>query len=46
MNDTTVKVDLVGLLGLDEDGLRLMTLLGRENLVGFSGSDGEWSVDG
>lgn len=46
MNNATVQVDLVRLLGFNQDFLRLVTLLGGENLIGFGGSDGERSFDG
>jgi hypothetical protein len=45
MDDTTVKVDLVGLLGFDQNFFRLVTLLGGEDLVGLGGRDGERSFD-
>ena len=46
MNHSAVQIDLVGLLGLNEDSLRLVALLSWENLVCFCGSDGERSSDG
>ena len=46
MDNTAVKVNLVWLLGLHEDGFRLVALLGWEDLVGFSGCDGEGAIDG
>lgn len=41
VHDTTVKINLVWLLGLNEDRLGLVAFLGREDLVGFCGGDGE-----
>jgi hypothetical protein len=39
VNDATEQVDLVGLLGLDENLLRLMPLFRREDVVCFGGAD-------
>lgn len=41
MLDARVQVDLIGLLGVPQNGLRLVTLLGRENGVCLSGGDGK-----
>lgn len=39
------EVDLVRLLGLDENLLRLVALLGREDGVGFGGGNGKGAGD-
>jgi hypothetical protein len=41
VNDTAVQIDLIRLLGLNEDLLGLVAFLGGEDLVGFCGCDGE-----
>lgn len=43
---TREEVDLEGHLDLAEDFLRLVTLLGGEDLVHLGGSDGQWARDG
>lgn len=40
------EVDLVGLLGLGENLLRLVALLGREDGVGLGGGNGKGAGDG
>jgi hypothetical protein len=46
MRNSTVKVDLVWLLGGYEDLFGLVALLGREDGVGFCGGDGDGTVNG
>ena len=46
MSYTAVEIDLIRLLGLDEDCFRFVTLLGGEDLVGFGGGDRERPLDG
>ena len=46
MHNSTIQVNLVWLLGLNQDFFGLVTLLGGEDLVGFGGGDGEGSFDG
>ena len=46
MNDTAVEIDLIRLLGLDEDCFRLMALLSGKDLIGFGGSDRKRPLDG
>jgi hypothetical protein len=46
MNDTAVEIDLIRLLGIDEDCFGFVTLLGGEDLVGFGGRDRERPLDG
>lgn len=41
MYSAAVHIDLVGLLGLEEDGLGLMALLGGEDVVSLCSSDRE-----
>lgn len=45
VHDAAIQVDLVSLLSLGEDHLRLVTLLGGEDLVGFRGCDGKRTRD-
>lgn len=45
VNDTAVKVNLVWLLGLNEDGLGFVALLRGEDLVCFCGCDRQRAVD-
>ena len=42
---TTVQIELIRLAGLLEDLLGLMSLLRREDGVGFSSADGQRSLD-
>lgn len=41
VHDAAVQVDLVGLAALGQDLLRLVALLGREDLVRLGGGDGQ-----
>jgi len=45
VDDTTVQINLVRLLGLNENRLGLVTFLGGEDLVRFCGCDGEGPGD-
>ena len=45
MHNTAEQVDLVGLLGLDENFFGLVTLLRGEDGVCFRGGDGEGACD-
>jgi hypothetical protein len=40
VHNTAVKIDLVWLLGLNQDGLGLVALLGGEDIVRLGGGDG------
>ena len=46
MDNAGEEVDLVWLLGLDEDLFGCVALLRGEDLVSFGGGDGEGSSDG
>jgi len=46
VDNTTVQVDLVWLLSLNQDCFGLVTLIGGEDLVGLGGGDGEGPFDG
>jgi hypothetical protein len=46
VRDAGVEVDLVGVAGFLENLFGLVALLGREDLVGLGGGDGERAGDG
>lgn len=45
MHDSAVQVDLIWLLGLDEEFLGSMAFLGGEDVVGFGCGNREWTGD-
>jgi hypothetical protein len=45
MHHSTIQIDLVWLLRLYEDGLRLVSFLSREDRICLSSGDREWPLD-